>query len=528
MTPLRYGSSVWAPKNIPGVDPRLGVPRNCRRLLRHIMPKAAPEEFPMPSEVKDWVEDFQTEYQREARRLQKSYLYWAAGAGKTLAAIIWCLDGRYSGRTVIVTKAGQVKDQWKREFEQYTTLHPTVLDGEESWKLNPSIRIIIINYEILKYWVDELCRWQGGAHLSIVFDEIHKLKDWKRQEKYVRDGGRVAWKALDNQATAAARLTRRAYRRLGLSATPIPDTVADLWSQLDNLEPGCWGTNWDFVHRYADARAGGHGGLNTKGRSNVKELRTRLREVMHKVSYAEMAKALPPKRRQLCYLGPKDQSRPGAFSADLKRAARSGKQALFEMKLLEAASRKRKWIVDVVADAVAAGQKVTVFTGRRIDCERLAEAIGKRMKQLDAPFWWGHGGVSSVERGESVRAYAACDEAACFVGTTDAFGESIDGFQYTDLVLFGLLPWTPKMVIQAEGRFSRQGDKSRMRPVLIMYTIAEGTVDEHVADLVLTKLENVAEVLDDGEARGVASVLSGEDDEDEIVAGLLARLGEEE
>jgi len=67
-----------------------------------------------------------------------------------------------------------------------------------------------------------------------------------------------------------------------------------------------------------------------------------------------------------------------------------------------------------------------------------------------------------------------------------------------------------------------------MRPVLIMYTIAEGTVDEHVADLVLTKLENVAEVLDDGEARGVASVLSGEDDEDEIVAGLLARLGGEE
>jgi hypothetical protein len=243
---------------------------------------------------------------------------------------------------------------------------------------------------------------------------------------------------------------------------------------------------------------------------------------MHKVTYAEMARDLPDKRRQLCYLGVNEQGRPGAFAADLKKAARSGKQALFEMKLLEAASRKRSWIVNVVVEAVENRQKVVVFTGRRKDCERLAEAIGKKLKALDAPFWWGHGGTPSGVRGEMVMAYSVCKEACAFVGTTDAFGEAIDGLQHTDLAIFGLLPWTPGQVTQAEGRFSRKG---QTRPVLIMYTIAEGTVDEHVADLVLGKLDNVAEVLNDSEARGVAGVLGGEADEEEIVQSLLDRIG---
>lgn len=526
MRPLYYPHSSLT-KKVPGVHPRHGVPRNCRRLIKR--PELAADPPPRVLELKPWVIEYLTSYQTEgwgyAHPRTGAYYYWAAGAGKTLGAICWALSGDYSDKIVIVTKAN-TKGQWKREFEKYTTLHPTVLEGQAAPTIDPSIRIVILSYEILKYWVNEIARWQGGKFLSLVFDEIHRLKSWKRKEKYVRDGGRVAYRMMDNQATAGVRLAARAYRRLGLSATPIRNTIADLWAQLDLLEPGCWGTNWDFVHRYCDARKGEHGGLNTTGKSNIKELQLRLKEVMHKVPYEEMAKALPPKRRQLCYLGASEQGRPGAFAQDMKRAAKAGKQALFEMKLLEAASRKRGWIVDVVTDAVASGQKVVVFTGRRNDCERLAEAIGKACRKLDAPFWWGHGGTSVKERAESVAAYAVCEEACAFVGTTDAFGEAVDGLQYTDLAIFGLLPWTPGQVTQAEGRFSRQGDLSRMRPVLVMYTIAEGTVDEHVADLVLEKLENVADVLEDGEARGVAGVLAGEADEEEIVAALLSRIAD--
>ena len=237
---------------------------------------------------------------------------------------------------------------------------------------------------------------------------------------------------------------------------------------------------------------------------------------MHVVSREEMARTLPPKRRQLVYLSKADQTRPAGFAEDMRRAARQGRQALFEMKLLEAASRKRNWIAETAADAVEAGQKVCVLTGRRKDCEALAKLIGKKAK--GTPVWSGHGGDSTSYRDGIVKEYAAHDGGAAFVGTTDAFGEAIDGLQNTDLVIFGLLPWTPGQITQAEGRFSRHGST---RPVLLMYTVASGTADEAVADVLLNKLQSVEAVLDDKESGEVASTLAGDQNEDEIIASIL-------
>ena len=130
----------------------------------------------------------------------------------------------------------------------------------------------------------------------------------------------------------------------------------------------------------------------------------------------------------------------------------------------------------------------------------------------------GHGGDSTQYRDDLVRQYAERKKSAVFVGTTDAFGEAVDGLHHTDLVIFGLLPWTPGQVIQAEGRFSRHGSTTS---VLIMYTVAEGTVDEHVADLLLTKLHTVEDVLDDEESGDVARTLGGDMNEDEVIASIL-------
>jgi len=57
--------------------------------------------------------------------------------------------------------------------------------------------------------------------------------------------------------------------------------------------------------------------------------------------------------------------------------------------------------------------------------------------------------------------------------------------------------------------------------VLISYIIAEGTVDERVADVLLSKLEDVQETLNDEEAGGVARTLSGEENEEAILDKLF-------
>ena len=474
--------------------------------------------------VKPWVlEGFLTPYQREAwawlynRGENGSNLWWACGSGKTLAALLFLVSGPINERKIIVTRA-PTKRQWQREATQYTNLKLAVLDGKTATAISPGVETVVLSWEILADWRVALMSWVGSRKLAIVWDEIHKGKSWKRKEKFVDKAGKVRHGWMDNRAAAAARLARRATRRLGLTATPIRDRRTDLWAQLDIIQPGLWGSSWDFVHKYCDARPGEYGGFDTKGVSNTLQLKNKLAKIAHTVSYGEMSKHLPPKRRQLVYLTASDQTRPASFKKEMKAAAARGKQALFETHLLLAASCKRGWISETVRDAVEAGQKVTVFTGRRQDCEALAKLIRTKVKASGAPVWSAHGGDSLKTRELLVKEYADTETAAVFVGTTDAFGEAIDGLQNTDLVIFALLPWTPGAVTQAEGRFSRHGSS---RPVLIMYTVAEGTVDEHVADMLLEKLEAVETTLDDSEAGGVAKTLAGTEDEEEIINSIL-------
>ena len=447
-------------------------------------------------------------------------VWWACGAGKTLAALLWVASKTSPReRAVIVTRA-PARNQWVREIEKYTNMTARVLEGQTPCDLMEleDYEVLILSWETLKFWGPTLEEWGRKTGMAVVWDELHKGKSWKRTSKYLAPSGKVRYKAAGNRAAAAASLARAARRRLGLTATPIRDRVSDLGPQADLCEPNCWGSNWDFVHRYCDAQEGQYGGIDPSGRSNEQELKARLSAVTHVVSRAEMAASLPPKRRELVYLSKEDQGRPAGFKREMRAAAKRGAQALFETKLLEASSRKRDWIAITAAESALAGQKVVIFTGRRKDCEGIAEAVKKKLKDENVLVLSGHGGDSAQHRDDLVRRYAQRKKSAVFVGTTDAFGEAIDGLHHTDLVIFGLLPWTPGQVTQAEGRFSRHGSD---RKVLIMYTIAAGTGDEHVADLLLTKLHTVEDVLDDEESGDVARTLGGDMNEDEVIASIL-------
>ena len=90
----------------------------------------------------------------------------------------------------------------------------------------------------------------------------------------------------------------------------------------------------------------------------------------------------------------------------------------------------------------------------------------------------------------------------------------------TDAALFVMLPYDPGQLRQWEGRFTRRG---QVRPVVIYYVIAEGTVDEHVAGILIDKLPAVATVAKDGELAEAGDVLAGFDqmDRDDFARQVL-------
>jgi hypothetical protein len=471
--------------------------------------------------LKPWVLDnYLTDYQCVAWERYyndtSAMLWWACGSGKTLAACLYLVSLPRATKKLVVTRA-PAKRQWHVQFSQYTDIRPVVLSGYNPYPIDDTCECVVISWEMLTYWYEDIKAWADRNGLAIVWDEIHKGKSWRRKEKYVTPDGSVGFRWMTNRAAAAARLAKLATYRMGLTATPIRDRRSDLWAQLDLVQPGVHGTNWQWVHKFCDAKPGVYGGLDVKGTSNCVELKEQLDALVHAVSYQEMALALPPKRRQLVYLPPSELASPRGFVTAYKKAAKQGPSAQFEVSINWAAATKRPWIKETVKDLAEAGQKVTVFTGRRKDAEMLGKVIRSAVGK-GIPVWSGHGGNSLDERQTMVQEYADTTGAGVLVGTHDAFGEAIDGLQNTDTAIFALLPWTPGQVTQAEGRFSRHGSD---RPVLIMYVIAEGTVDERVADVLLEKLDDVSTTLADEEAGGLADTLSGKHNEDEILAEIL-------
>lgn len=371
--------------------------------------------------------------------------------------------------------------------------------------------------------VEDTHRYFAG---NVLVSNCHKVKSNKRFEAIPQEDGSIAFKNRDNIAYAAYRLSRAVKWRLGTTATPIKDRTRDLWAQLDLVEPDCWGRfsareGPSFTGRYCSARLNPFGGLDTTGSSNLDELWSRVSLASHHVPHSVTHRDLPPRRRVVTYISREDQSAPsGGFAKELAAASKTGKTAILEVRLAEAASRKRAAVVERIEECVEGGQKVLVFTGRRADCDKLTAAV-KKAVGAKATVYSGHGGIPAKDRDGIVQAYMADPGPCILVGTGDSFGEGIN-LQDTDTFLVVMLPFTPGQVVQWEGRVARHGQK---RPVLIEYLLAEGTVDEHVGQVLLEKLPAVEEVAKDDSVAGFADALNGFGrTEEEIIDSVFAML----
>lgn len=437
-------------------------------------------------------------------------------SGKSLSGIVWGL--LQPGTIIYVTKAA-ARRTIQLEVQRYTTVQPLVLWPPSDKRYDPEPleaiheqRIVIVAWDSLPSMLSLLLRVNAT---SVVWDELHRGKGHKRNQAIPgRDdqGNDIrTFKSAENIVAAAARIARNVKRRMGTTATMVPDRTRDLWGQLDLVHPGEWGTYWgvmdeetdtrlnSFTKRYCDLSMNDFGGWDERGFSNVDELKKRLSFVVHRVDSSVTHRDLPEKRRQIVYLTKADQNAPGAFTEELRKAQKSGAKTLREVRLAEAASRKRDYIKDDVLEAVRSKQKVVIFTGRHRDCDRLQQAITKAVGP-DVPVFVAHGGHGTAHRdaiqeqwmGNIVNPNAGppLEGPAVLIATAQSMGESVS-LHDTDLALFAMLPINAKELWQSEGRFHRRGQR---KSVLIKHIVAEGTYDEIVNSILLSKLPAVADI----------------------------------
>jgi hypothetical protein len=343
------------------------------------------------------------------------------------------------------------------------------------------------------------------------------------EAKQLEDGRWVKFVDLENIAASTFKLCKASKRRALLTATLIKDRVRDLWAQLNYAEPWQWGRYAVWCRRYCAAVPNQWGGLDDKGSSNLEELDARMSFIRSYVTIEESHGGLPPMRRDLMLIPPDAQQRADeALDKELADAVlrRADIHSIASIKMAQACSRKRKAVVEEVVEAVNGGAKVTVFTARRHDVDVMKALLPQRLSKKAQAFF-GHGGETPEERYATVQQYMRLPSHAVLVGTGYAFGEQID-LNETDIAIIAMLPFTIAELVQWEGRFWRKGST---RSVLIKYMIAESTYDEHVANILLSKLPAVEKIGMEG-AAGLRSVLRG--DEEKLLAELaeLIKQGE--
>jgi superfamily II DNA or RNA helicase len=501
-----------------------------------------------------WVwTSFAADFQKDAcfdiaARRFNANLWAEPGSGKTFMA---CMSAAGSDASVIVdvTMPGVIKqtvDEWRRfaEWEVYEyrpvsrrrstdTDIKTFTDAIPAWPDRP--RVIVVGWDHLVDIERDIMYFMARGKAFVVWDEAQEGKNPKRKKWTMGQDGKLKALDLDTQSSVAARIAEHATYRLATTATTIDNALRDLWGQLTLVEPHAWGqTATRFLKRYCGATPNAFGGLDVDGmtRANLPELHERLAWSTVQIPYETSHGQLPPKKRQIMRVPIEEQiEHQGGLAREItkaeKEAATGNKDALHRsmtLRLQIASSRKRAAVVRGIVPYFTVGKgKVIVFSGMKRDCEDLAARIAKEGVDV----FCSHGDDSVDTRNEVKDAYMAHPGPCVLVGTWHAWGTGFN-LDDTDCIAFAMLPYRPKEIAQSEGRADRLSMK---RPVMYLYFVAEGTIDERVVDIMLVKLEQVDAVTPGTRLNafgGVARVLKGIDDVDALTAQMLRNMEAED
>lgn len=291
----------------------------------------------------------------------------------------------------------------------------------------------------------------------LVLDEAHYLKTPDSQRT----------RAIFQNGTG---LARRADRIWALTGTPVLNRPRELYPLLKvlhskGIEPyTTWGK---FTQHFCGAYWEGPGrGMNTKGATNMEELRERLKGFMLRREKAEVAPELPPRivSRPVLDLTPADLSpvlaledemgdREAYLSPVMEDFSQLGDMARLS-KAIGVAKVKRvaTLVEDLIDSQDPDNTKIVIFARHRDVIKGLCEELKGR-----GPVSY-VGGMNDRQKVETVKKFIGDRECQVFVGQIQAAGTGINGLQKVCRdVVFAELSWVPGEMAQAIDRCHRIG-----------------------------------------------------------------------
>lgn len=399
------------------------------------------------------------------------------GLGKTIQALAW-LELHPEKRPAIIVCPAHLKINWAREAEAGLSKPDVeILQGKTPYQVKKDI--VIINYDILSSWVEEL---QKSNPQVLIFDEGHYIKSNKAQ-----------------RTKAVKKLAKKIPHVIALSGTPIVNRPIESWNILQVINKTVFPNYMEFARTYCDAKHNGFG-WDFSGASNKEKLHQILTDtVMIRRKKADVLPELPDKL--FSFIPMEMDNEKEYFKAEMnfirflkdtkgEEAAQKAGQAehLVKIEALKqlAVKGKMKQAIQWIRDFLETnGNKLVVFAVHKVVVDALMEEFKDITVKVD-------GSLSGTQRDESVQAFQNNPDVKLFVGNIQAAGTGLT-LTAASAVAFLELPWTPGELIQAEDRCHRIGQKDTVN---IYYLLADNTIEAEIATLLDEKKKVLEAILD--------------------------------
>ena len=437
------------------------------------------------------------------------------GLGKTLQVIALHLvlgaDGSAPGPLLVVCPTS-VLGNWAREIARFAPGVPVrKLTGPDRHlrDIAPG-EIVLATYGVMRRMVDDLAEvpWR-----VVVADEAQHIKNPRART-----------------ARAIRRIPSRA--RIALTGTPVENRLSELWALLDWTTPALLGSEETFrrefavpIERHSNRFKAQRLSLLTKpfmlrrrktdpGVADDLPSRTQ-HEVMAPLSVEQLSMYEALVRESLFQInGSEGATRTGMvfrLLTGLKQIANHPGQYLHEADgPLDGRSGKLDATVELVDAAVEGDERVLVFS----QYVEMCHLLRRRFAEVGVASEVLHGGLSADARDRLVDRFQA-GEIPVLILSLKAGGTGLNLTAATQVVHFDRW-WNPAVEDQATDRAWRIG---QTRPVVVHRMIAEGTIDERIAEMIERKRGLADSVMGSGEA------WIGDLDDDDLAELVSLRAG---
>ena len=410
------------------------------------------------------------------------------GLGKTVQTLAYISTEKQSSPTLVIAPLVTLRN-WQREIGKF--MKKKSRNGRLMGHAIPSTTLIrkgksqdigkfdfyIINYELLEKRLIDLSKLNIR---TLVCDEVQNLRS-KSTKKYAAVKKLAALKSIKY--------------RIGLSGTPIYNRGSEIWPIVDILRPGLLGSFKEFCEYFCYVNDKGKAIVLENKRESLREelcrhvmLRRKksdvLKELKDKVRYKEFIDSDSTYyNRELDKIWKKleteQKEAQTAFdkSASFHRAIQSERQA--------AGVAKLPHVINFVKNIMEIDESVVVFCHHRAIHDLLHNSLSEFNPASII------GGQSDNKRQLQIDMFQEGKTKLMIAGLRAGnLGINLTRAKY---VIFAELDWSPAIHRQAEDRLHRIGQKNT---VFAYYLIGNGTLDDHVAKILVDKSYEIDSVMD--------------------------------